>query len=37
VGDPSLSREEERRFRKSLLLKALETLKTPVEEPLVLA
>jgi betaine reductase len=37
VGDPSLSREEERRFRKGLVGKALEALTTPVEEPVVLA
>lgn len=37
VGDPSLSREDERRFRKGLVLKALEALRTPVEEPTVLA
>lgn len=36
VGDPSLSPGEERRFRKGLVLKALEALTTPVEEPLVL-
>jgi glycine reductase complex component B subunit gamma len=35
VGDPALSRDEERRFRKRLLQKALEALRTPVEEPVV--
>jgi hypothetical protein len=37
VGDPSLSPDEERKFRKRLVLKALEALRTPVEEPTVLA
>jgi glycine reductase len=37
VGDPDLSPEEERRFRKRLVEKALEALTTPVEEPTVLA
>jgi hypothetical protein len=37
VGDPSLSPEDERRFRKRLLLTALEALQTPVDEPTVLA
>ncbi len=37
VGDPSLSPEDERRFRKRLLLAALEALQTPVDEPTVLA
>ena len=32
VGDPSLSKDEERRFRKGLVLKALDALRTPVEE-----
>jgi len=32
VGDPSLSRDEERRFRKRLILRALDALRTPVEE-----
>ena len=36
VGDPTLGRDEERRFRKRLLLKALEALRTPAEEPLLL-
>ena len=35
VGDPALSREEERRYRKRLVQKALEALRTPVEEPMV--
>jgi glycine reductase len=35
VGDPTLSREDERRFRKRLVRKALEALQTPVEEPTV--
>ena len=30
VGDPNLSPAEERRFRKSLVLTALEALRTPV-------
>jgi glycine reductase len=33
VGDPAMSPEEERRFRKRLVLRALEALRTPVEEP----
>jgi hypothetical protein len=37
VGDPDLSPGEERRFRKRLVQKALEALRTPVEEPSVLA
>ena len=37
VGDPTLSREEERRLRKRLVVKALEALRTAVEEPLVVA
>ena len=37
VGDPTLNPEEERRFRKRLVQKALEALRTPVEEPTVLA
>lgn len=37
VGDPALSRDDERRFRKRLVLKALEALQTPVEEPTVFA
>ena len=32
VGDPELSPEEERRFRKRLVLEALQTLGTPVED-----
>jgi glycine reductase len=35
VGDPALSRDDERRFRKRLVMKALEALQTPVEEPTV--
>ncbi len=37
VGDPALNPEDERRFRKRLVQKALEALRTPVEEPTVLA
>ena len=37
VGDPTLNPEEERRFRKRLVLKALEALRTAVEAPTVLA
>ena len=37
VGDPTLNPEDERRFRKSLVQKALEALRTAVEEPTVLA
>jgi betaine reductase len=33
VGDPSLSRDEERRLRKRLVQTALEALRTPVEDP----
>jgi glycine reductase len=36
VGDPDLSPDEERRFRKRLLRTALEALQTPAEEPLLL-
>ena len=36
VGDPSLSPDDERRFRKRVLLKALDALRTAVEEPTVL-
>jgi glycine reductase complex component B subunit gamma len=36
VGDPTLNPEDERRFRKRLVQKALEALRTPVEEPTVL-
>ena len=32
VGDPGLSRDEERRFRKRLVVEALEVLRTPVQE-----
>lgn len=35
VGDPDLSPVEERRFRKRLVVKALEALRTPVEDQLV--
>ncbi len=37
VGDPTLNPEDERRFRKRLVQKAIEALRTPVEEPTVLA
>jgi len=37
VGDPALSRDDERRFRKRLVMRALEALATPVEEPTVFA
>ena len=37
VGDPALSRDDERRFRRRLLMKALQALQTPVEEPTVFA
>ncbi len=37
VGDPTLNPEDERKFRKRLVQKALEALRTPVEEPTVLA
>jgi betaine reductase len=37
VGDPTLNPEDERRFRKGLVQKALEALRTGVEEPTVLA
>ncbi len=36
VGDPALNPDDERKFRKRLVLKALEALATPVEEPTVL-
>jgi betaine reductase len=36
VGDPTLNPEDERRFRKRLVQRALEALRTPVEEPTVL-
>jgi len=36
VGDPDLSPDEERRFRKRLLRTALDALQTPVEESLIL-
>lgn len=34
VGDPTLSPEDERRFRKRLVLEALQALGTPAEDPL---
>ncbi len=37
VGDPSLNPADERKLRKRLLLKALDALRTPVEEPTVFA
>jgi hypothetical protein len=37
VGDPDLSPAEERRYRKRLVMKALDALQTPVEEPTVIA
>jgi betaine reductase len=37
VGDPDLSPDEERRFRKHLVQRALAALGTAVEEPTVLA
>jgi glycine reductase complex component B subunit gamma len=37
VGDPTLNPEDERRFRKRLVQKALDALRAPVEEPTVLA
>ena len=37
VGDPTLSRDDERRFRKRLVMKALAALQTAVEEPTVFA
>jgi glycine reductase complex component B subunit gamma len=37
VGDPTLNPEDERRFRKRLVQKALEALRTAVEEPTILA
>ena len=35
VGDPTLSRDDERRFRKRIVMKALAALQTAVEEPTV--
>ncbi len=32
VGDPTLSREDERRFRKTLVLEALDALAAPAED-----
>jgi glycine/betaine/sarcosine/D-proline reductase family selenoprotein B len=37
VGDPGLAPTEEKRFRKQLVLKALDILGTRVEEPLIIA
>jgi glycine reductase len=37
VGDPTLSRDDERRFRKRIVMKALAALQTAVEEPTVFA
>ena len=37
VGDPALNPHDERKFRKSLVQKALEALRTPVDGPTVLA
>jgi glycine reductase len=37
VGDPALNSDDERRFRKQLVLKALQALRTEVAEPTVLA
>jgi glycine reductase len=37
VGDPALNPADERRFRKQLVLKALQALRTEVAEPTVLA
>ncbi|MBI3827492.1 MAG: hypothetical protein HY294_15980 [Candidatus Rokubacteria bacterium] len=36
-GDPALSRDDGRRFRKRPVMKALEALQTPVEAPTVFA
>lgn len=36
-GDPSLSAEDERRFRRSIVERALEALRTPVDGPVVFA
>jgi hypothetical protein len=36
VGDPALSPAEEKRLRKQLVQKALDALRTPVEDPLIL-
>jgi hypothetical protein len=36
VGNPELSPTEEKRLRKQLVQKALEALRTPVEDPLIL-
>ncbi len=35
LGDPALSREEERQFRRVLLLRSLDTLKTVVQDQLI--
>jgi glycine reductase len=37
VGDPTLSRDDDRRFRKRIVMKALAALQTAVEEPTVFA
>lgn len=37
VGDPTLALEDEQAFRRGLVRRALEALRTPVEEPTVLA
>ena len=37
VGDPTLSRDDERRFRKRIVMKALTALQMAVEEPTVFA
>lgn len=36
VGDPELSPVEEKRLRRQLVQKALQALRTPVEDPLIL-
>jgi betaine reductase len=36
VGDPTLRPEDERRYRKELILQALQALSTPVEGPTIL-
>jgi glycine reductase complex component B subunit gamma len=37
VGDPALNADDERKFRKQLVLRALQALRTEVTEPTVLA
>jgi betaine reductase len=37
VGDPALNPDDERKFRKQLVLRALQALRTEVTEPTVLA